>query len=232
MRDRNSIAAHTQQRMKKTMARKRQDSDRTFTLIELLVVIAIIAILAAMLLPALQNARAKAISIQCAGRSKQLALATAMYTNDNTEYLPMMYWQPSTSWMPRPAGEPYGFKGELNDYVSESVMWLCPGRTATTGINANHFIYNCYLSNGSGGRIVVSVPDPTKTAIMPESRGTGTTGIDGFSFVWPNQYSVNTNSRITFPHNSWMNVNFVDGHVSQFREGTLMASYMYPTWNP
>jgi len=209
-----------------------QNDRRTFTLIELLVVIAIIAILAAMLLPALQNARAKAISIQCAGRAKQLALATAMYTNDNTEYLPMMYWTPSTSWMPRPAGEPYGYKGELMDYVSESIMWLCPARTPTTGTNANHFIYNCYLSNGSNGRIIVTVPDPTKTCIMPENRYTGSTGVDGLSFAWPNVVAVNANCRLSFPHSNWMNVNFVDGHVSQFRITTLFASRFYPNWTP
>ena len=66
-----------------------------FTLIELLVVIAIIAILAAMLLPALSNARIKVQQIVCMNNSKQLTLAWIMYTGDNRDEL-----LSSLTWMP------------------------------------------------------------------------------------------------------------------------------------
>jgi len=118
-----------------------------FTLIELLVVIAIIAILAAMLLPALSKAKSKALGIQCVNNSRQLQLCWTLYADDNNDAIVPNLINSPLSWV----------NGSWSD---GSVANDLPGATT------NYFVRIGLLYKYNSSDQVYTCPDQKQVYIM------------------------------------------------------------------
>ena len=211
-----------------------RNAGKGFTLIELLVVIAVIGILAGMLLPALNKARAKARSIYCVNNLKQWGIGFSLYAGDWQDYLPAEGTAASIGkkdfWVN--AVPPYlGMKmykdmpgaGVKIQSFRELHIWVCPEKffrnsKSESGMNSVFYGMNQYLDSSSADSVVEhsmhvkvsSISKPDVTVLLCD--------------VYANQYYCDPMDTTwqTYPwqkdgqglHSGGANFLFVDGHVS------------------
>jgi prepilin-type N-terminal cleavage/methylation domain-containing protein/prepilin-type processing-associated H-X9-DG protein len=212
---------------------------QAFTLIELLVVISVIALLMAILMPALSKARDQGRTIACRANLKQYGIALRMYLDDNNYYFP-----DARTWL-KSAGHPWVRKGEeptgcFWPYVKEKDVHMCPkfsqwAKGTQYEDTAVSYVMNSYLGNqgsiwsnwlGSGVTGVSKETEVYNTARVIVFTEENTWTIEGYSIAPFNDthFTVGNETRqidnyATY-HNApgdrdkgGANLVFVDGHV-------------------
>jgi prepilin-type processing-associated H-X9-DG protein/prepilin-type N-terminal cleavage/methylation domain-containing protein len=191
------------------------DRSSNFTLIELLVVIAIIAILAAMLLPALGQARERGHQISCANQIRQQGMAMMSYADDYEEYF-TPNWDGKDCWMQLLA--PYiGFNTTSMADLREAPIFSCPSARTPVG---NYIDYGINYKTDDGitwsTKSVArgQITHPTETIVLGDRESSSGT-------------TLRKVEELAFRHGLGANYLFADGHVERLNIRNLDGRYWY-----